>query len=61
MSEVQQFEDGLVENLPHLRAFAHMIARDHALADDLVQETLLRALAHRSQFRPGTNLKRWLI
>jgi RNA polymerase sigma-70 factor (ECF subfamily) len=55
------FKAGLVDNLPHLRAFAHLIARNHALAEDLVQDTIVRALANRHQFKPGTNLKGWLI
>jgi RNA polymerase sigma-70 factor (ECF subfamily) len=61
MSDTDDFIDGLLKNLPHLRAFARMIARDHALAEDLVQDTVMQALAKRSQFRPGTNLKGWLI
>jgi RNA polymerase sigma-70 factor, ECF subfamily len=56
-----EFKLELVENLPHLRAFAHLIARNHALAEDLVQDTIVRALANRHQFKPGTNLKGWLI
>ncbi len=56
-----EFKTALVENLPHLRAFAHLIARNHALAEDLVQDTIVRALANRHQFKPGTNLKGWLI
>jgi len=61
MPETDEFVTGLLANLPHLRAFARMIARDHALAEDLVQDTVMQALAKRSQFRPGTNLKGWLI
>jgi RNA polymerase sigma-70 factor, ECF subfamily len=61
MSDTDEFIEGLLTNLPHLRAFARMIARDHALAEDLVQDTVMQALAKRSQFRPGTNLKGWLI
>jgi RNA polymerase sigma-70 factor (ECF subfamily) len=60
MIENDEFKAGLTENLPHLRAFAHLIARNHATAEDLVQDTLLRALANRHQFVPGTNLKGWL-
>jgi RNA polymerase sigma-70 factor (ECF subfamily) len=61
MSDVDEFKRDLLENLPHLRAFARMIARDHTLAEDLVQDTVVQALANRSQFKPGTNLKGWLI
>jgi RNA polymerase sigma-70 factor, ECF subfamily len=52
--------NGIVSYLPHLRAFARMLARDRVLADELVQETVLRALMHADQFRPDTNLKAWL-
>jgi RNA polymerase sigma-70 factor (ECF subfamily) len=55
-----QFQDLLVEQLPHLRACARMLARNPTLADDLVQETALRALTNVDKFAPGTNLKAWL-
>jgi len=57
---ITTFSDEIVLTLPHLRAYARMVARDRVLADDLVQETVLRALVHADQFRPGTNLKAWL-
>ena len=47
--------------LPELRGFARFLARDVTLADDLVQETVVRGLAAIGQFRPGTNLKAWLF
>ena len=47
--------------LPDLRAFARFLARDRVLADDLVQDTLVRALGALDQFQPGTNLKAWLF
>lgn len=47
--------------LPDLRAFARFLARDRAAADDLVQDTLVRALAALDQFEPGSNLKAWLF
>lgn len=47
--------------LPDLRGFARFLVRDRAGADDLVQDTLVRALAALEQFRPGTNLKAWLF
>lgn len=50
----------IVEHMDHLRACARRLARDRSLADDLVQEAVLRALVHADHFRPGTNLKAWL-
>nr|WP_283093268.1 sigma-70 family RNA polymerase sigma factor [Acetobacter persici] len=44
-----------------MRAFSRFLARDTALADDLVQETLVRALSKAEQFEPGTNLRAWLF
>jgi RNA polymerase sigma-70 factor, ECF subfamily len=57
---IPTMNDEIIEHLPYLLSFARMIARDRTLADDLVQETVLRALAHADQFRPGTHLKAWL-
>ena len=47
--------------LPDLRGFARFLTRDAAAADDLVQDTLVRALAAQAQFEDGTNLKAWLF
>lgn len=47
--------------LPELRAFARFLARDRVLADDLVQDALVRALAAAGRFERGTNLKAWLF
>ncbi|MEL6266578.1 MAG: sigma-70 family RNA polymerase sigma factor, partial [Pseudomonadota bacterium] len=55
------FGDDLVAALQSLRAFARTFHRDHARADDLVQETVAKALAKRDQFRPDTNLRAWLF
>jgi RNA polymerase sigma-70 factor (ECF subfamily) len=49
------------ELLPDLRGFARFLTRDAAAADDLVQDTLVRALAAREQFQPDSNLKAWLF
>jgi RNA polymerase sigma-70 factor, ECF subfamily len=56
-----EFRDALVATIPNLRAFAISLTRDHHLANDLVQETLLKAWSSRSKFEPGTNLKAWLF
>ncbi len=47
--------------LPDLRGFARFLTRDPTSADDLVQDTLVRALAARHQFQAGSNLKAWLF
>ncbi|MBC7800187.1 MAG: sigma-70 family RNA polymerase sigma factor [Gemmatimonadaceae bacterium] len=51
----------MAATLPDLRAFARFLVRDRAAADDLVQDSLVRALAAIDQFQPGTNLKAWLF
>lgn len=51
----------VLELLPALRAFARSLTRNRTEADDLVQETLLKALANIHRFDPGTNLRAWLF
>lgn len=51
----------LVTMVPNLRAFARSLAGNPDRADDLVQETLVKAWHHRDHFDPGTNLKAWLF
>lgn len=46
---------------PALCAFARRLARQEPDAEDLVQDTILRALAARHRFREGSNLKSWLF
>jgi RNA polymerase sigma-70 factor, ECF subfamily len=47
--------------IPGLRAFAISLCRNVDRADDLVQETLTRALANINSFEPGTNMSAWLV
>jgi RNA polymerase sigma-70 factor (ECF subfamily) len=47
--------------VPSLRAFGISLCGDVDQADDLVQETLHRALANIDSFQPGTNMPAWLI
>src|SRR4051812_29751493 len=47
--------------LPGLRAFALSLTNAREIADDLVQDTLVRALAKIDQFEPGTNMGAWLF
>lgn len=51
----------IIEQLPGLRRFARYLARDADHADDLVQETLIRALGALPQLDPGGNLRAWLF
>lgn len=47
--------------LPNLRAFSNSLTRNRDLADDLVQETLIKAWKNQDRFIPGSNLKAWLF
>jgi len=47
--------------LPALRRYARALTRDGGDAEDLVQDTLVRALERRAQFRAEGNLRGWLL
>jgi len=51
----------MLEAVPNLRAFAISLSRNVDRADDLVQETLLRAIDNIDSFQPGTNMSAWLF
>src|ERR1700687_771454 len=53
--------DQVLATVPSLRAFAISLCGNIDRDDDLVQETLLRALAHIDSFQPGTNMPAWLF
>jgi RNA polymerase sigma-70 factor (ECF subfamily) len=55
------FKAGLIELIPFLRAFARSLCGNPEMADDLAQETLVKAWQARDMFTPGTNLKAWLF
>jgi RNA polymerase sigma-70 factor, ECF subfamily len=57
----QAFVDGVLASVTSLRAFAISLTRDAEKADDLVQETVLRAISKQEQFVAGTNLQAWLF
>ena len=54
-------EKAMVSMLPALRQFAFSLCRSRDRADDLVQETLTRAIAGIGTFKSGTNLEAWLV
>ena len=60
MSQPDAFSEDIVRSLPRLHRFAITLTRDRTRAADLVQETVLRALAAREKFKEGTNLAAWL-
>ena len=53
--------DQLVDHLPALRAFALSLTREGASADDLVQDTIVKAWTNMDKFQAGTNLRAWLF
>ena len=54
-----EFKTELAQVIPHLRAFGRSLSGSRDLADDLVQETLLKAWAARKRFQAGTNMRAW--
>lgn len=56
-----QFKTDLLDLIPFLRAFARSLCGNQEMADDLAQETLVKAWQARNMFAPGTNLKAWLF
>src|SRR5579872_1779930 len=55
------FKTELLALIPFLRAFARSLTGNQEGADDLAQETLVKAWQARNMFAPGTNLKAWLF
>jgi RNA polymerase sigma-70 factor (ECF subfamily) len=57
----QDFKTELLSLVPFLRAFARSLTGNYESADDLVQETMVKAWQSRETFELGTNLKAWLF
>ncbi|TNE39694.1 MAG: sigma-70 family RNA polymerase sigma factor [Sphingomonadales bacterium] len=55
----EDFKRELVAVIPHLRAFGRSLSGSRDLADDLVQETMMKAWAARARFQAGTNMRAW--
>ena len=55
------FKQHLIQSMPALRAFAISLTGHRDRADDLVQETLMKAWGNQDKFVEGTNLKAWLF
>jgi RNA polymerase sigma-70 factor (ECF subfamily) len=61
MAVEDTLRDQMLATVPSLRAFAVSLTNSRDRADDLVQETLMRAIAHIDRFQPGTNMHAWLF
>lgn len=59
MKTQEQYQDEILPCVPELSRTALRLTRGASLADDLVQETLIRAWQARASFRPGTNARAW--
>jgi RNA polymerase sigma-70 factor, ECF subfamily len=55
------FREKMVAEIPSLRAFAASLSGSIQQADDLVQDTLLKAWSHADSFTQGTNIRAWLF
>ena len=61
MTAIAAFKSALLAELPSLRAFAISLSGSHDHADDLVQETVMKAWGAHASFVPGTSLRAWLF
>lgn len=61
MDSTASWRDEVVGLIPALRAFAWSLSHNGSDADDLVQDTLIKAWSNREKFEVGTNLRAWLF
>src|ERR1051325_7575406 len=61
MTLTPSLREAMLAAVPSLRAFAISLSGNIDRADDLVQETLLRAIANINSFQPGTNMSGWMF
>lgn len=60
-AEIGDPRDELPIHLPALRAFAISLTGNVALADDMVQDSVVKAWTHIESFEPGSNMRAWLF
>jgi RNA polymerase sigma-70 factor (ECF subfamily) len=56
-----EFRARIEEEIPRLRRYARALTRNGSRSDDLIQDTLVRALAKEHLWEPGTNMRAWLF
>lgn len=56
-----EITEQMADHIPALRRYARALVHSIADADDLVQDCLLRAIAKRDHFEPGSNLRAWMM
>jgi RNA polymerase sigma-70 factor, ECF subfamily len=61
MTPQPSVQDVMLAAIPNLRAFAMSLSGNADRADDLVQETVMRAMSNINSFTPGTNMAAWLF
>ncbi|TCC88567.1 sigma-70 family RNA polymerase sigma factor [Pedobacter frigiditerrae] len=59
--EAQLYNQLLNDHTPMLRTFAYRFTRDNEEVDDLMQDTMIKAIKNYGQFKEGTNIKAWLF
>jgi RNA polymerase sigma-70 factor (ECF subfamily) len=59
--DVSDFREQMIVFLPRLAGFAYSLTGNADQRDDLVQETCLRAFAHKDQWQPGTRFDSWIF
>ncbi len=60
-AQTKEFRESLIREMKDLRAFAVSLSGSFHQADDLLQETLLKAWSNSGSFIPGTNMRAWLV
>jgi RNA polymerase sigma-70 factor, ECF subfamily len=61
VESLSTFERDALTHLPSLLAVGTRLTRNATEGEDLVQDTLVKAMRAKGQFEPGTNLKAWLL
>jgi RNA polymerase sigma-70 factor (ECF subfamily) len=58
---MNEFRRRIEEEIPRLRRYARALTRNGSRCDDLVHDTLVRALAKEHLWQPGSNMRAWLF